>query len=394
MNAINYIRTYHKPYIGKNINYKLIDKYEHNYLYYFENYCNPITKLLKNNKTTLILFYVHKKNNNLKFIEIKTDNNETHLLIYKNLYNVSYIPCIPNSYKKLTFTFNRLRCNETKFYFNMYNSIQKINIDIIYYNFIKLYFNITYPSLKSLIISVDRTNELIWYNRNIVLLYFNDIQPIEKLIFRNFDNKMFDKVCKKIIKHNIIIKLPKLKKLSNDNLCYKFKQNKLIVKTAGNTNIYTKLYNFNYNNMILYLTDFLDIIEVNDLDELIIYASYYSTTLNINNVKTIILNNKDNSVININYFNTFECIKINIYDRFRLYFNNFIINNDDINNYYNMNINTYSKINTDDYYLKKNINNTKIYFKYLNINNIFEFKKYFTITKNNKYLIIKKILFI
>jgi len=365
MEALFFIKRYHKKYIG-DINKYIIDDKGNNYEYYKNLYCNKLNKYLECNKT----MFKYKENEYIgNIIYYFPYINEK---IYN--YNIIHLMGLIN-----TVIFN--------YYCNNICDINMPNSNII--------LNITLPLLENI-------------NCNNIII--NAIQP--KIIYLKL-NQCF-KCNLNIIKNlnDLLIKLPNLKYINFDNIIMKYENNywnlmckynfinklhdidnlNINIKQKENKkleiyNIKNLIINININN--LKLSDKCKILKLYNIDNLTINSKYkYKIIINKNYFKMIKIN-KFINCIDIQFKINDKKYNINIINLF-YYINNkkkynndieflfdFINNIKDINKLMNLStfiIDNNIKINYLSIFKHKNnlLMNIKnfinIYYSYFNLN--------------------------
>lgn len=270
MYALNYIKKYHKQYLGRIYN-EIYDEQGNNYKYYKNLYVD---------KNILIITEKNVKNN------------------------------------ELNIKLNKLFC-----YINTINNLQ-----LIYsYNFHILYFNSPNDNLKL----INSFISILFLNKTLKSLekircqdvIINDYQPIKKIKLYKYKNK--GKLINDI--DNLIIKCPQIQTIKTtylSNISHKIKI-KFYYDKKWFLNIHCKL---NYHKRFPYLTKCPKINNINSLCvNLGYYCSYFTNIKNLEINKNykylnknfmVIVDNIDNLIINDNMdiiitdVNKFKSIKI------------------------------------------------------------------------------------
>lgn len=429
MEAIDFIKKYHKQYIG-NINKDIVDEEGFNYYYYYIKYCcieyNEIKDTYLLNITEDVYnivcnemkrkIHIPNFDKPVKYLLIVQYHISNH---YYDNKNITLIFDTNDKVKNNLFYNNLIKIKTTKGFFeDDINLIYNNQFNNYWPNTINIVLNTTLPKLQYIIchdlyvnaiqpfITFINANGKVILNQTLLNLnnlesdniYINAIQP-SLLYIKSKDNKLFKYL------NDFLIKLPKLKRIDNDNEA----------------------------SYIINKTDFIDIYDVNNLcdnllSNIINYAyfhinkympykkvNYYCIptfyNINFNNLnylrinKNNIINNEyfkqfinNTGIFNKNDYNKFFCsfkltnikiLELNVYRRIYFKDNNtqqIIINKNNFNNdelkqtIFKFKINNKSKsINLFDLIIKKS-NNIKCK----------EFNKLYKLVEDdNKYLFIK-----
>ena len=289
MEAINFIKNYHKPYIGE-INDKIVDEDGFNY-YYYCNVINEALKLIKTNKFYLSFYST--------YIEVYNYDNDI----------INYI-----------FNSNQIKNKKINIYDLIDISILKIDN---YIPNLKYIFNSPNDFLEEIVI-----NSTIIFNETFSKLkeltcttvYFNAIQPIEYLTL-NINNTYNNNLLNNF--DDILIKLPNIKEIilnkhHYENIDKKNNRCDLICYDRTLTSNYDHIFTFT-KNLNVYIKP-PKIIFKNTKPPKFIFKNLDNLILNFYNEEEFYINKINNEKAKHKIYNV-NNITINTY--FDLYVNNF-----------------------------------------------------------------------
>lgn len=253
MEALNYIKEHHKPFLGK-INYDVVDELGHNYAYYEKLYCKQITlisdKILYNGVMYLMnnyinhlyiasndnLKYIYTKkylnihfdsmNNNLKIIDsinsflyldyplINLEKVKCHDMIINTIQPIKKIKLLYYKYKKNYHLINdidnlMIKCPQLQYIKINYRYLNKIikmkfyyddkwNLDIV----CDMNYQLKFPNLSKcpIIQNIKELNVNLGYYCS----YFNNINSLEINLYYKYKNKNFLVIIDENIKNLVI----------------------------------------------------------------------------------------------------------------------------------------------------------------------------------------------